>query len=190
MTNTKKIIFSITAGLLISILTSQCKSPATSPDSGSGSSGSTQTDTVAVSGSKADTSVVRETQHATRHDAQIPLTLIIKNFRTPKGSVVVGLYGTDNKFPNPKDQLKEYRFTPHDNKLTATIADQKFGTYALAIYQDVNGNGKIDKNLIGIPTEPYAFSQNYIPRTKAPNFDDCKFDYDETNNTITMTMIK
>ena len=65
-----------------------------------------------------------------------------------------------------------------------------FGTYALAIYQDVNGNSKIDKNFVGIPTEPYAFSDNYIPRIKAPNFDDCKFEYDAANNTVTMTMIK
>ena len=27
------------------------------------------------------------------------------------------------------------------------------GTYAISVYQDANANGKIDRNLIGIPTE-------------------------------------
>jgi uncharacterized protein (DUF2141 family) len=29
----------------------------------------------------------------------------------------------------------------------------------LLIFQDLNGNKKLDKNFIGIPTEPFAFSQ-------------------------------
>lgn len=86
--------------------------------------------------------------------------------------------------------MKEYHFKPNADTLTALIDDQKFGTYALAIYQDTKGNGKIAKNMIGIPTDPYAFSKNYRPRTKAPNFDDCKFNYDADNNCVTMTMIK
>jgi uncharacterized protein (DUF2141 family) len=103
---------------------------------------------------------------------------------------VVGLYGTKNKFPDPKDQLKEYHFKPHANELKVQISDQKFGTYAMAIYQDINSNGKIDKNVVGIPTEPYGFSENYVPKVKAPDFDNCKFTYDAKSNTVTINMLK
>ena len=122
--------------------------------------------------------------------AHTPLTLIIKNLESADAPIIVGLYGTDNKFPDPKDQMKEYHFKPHGKEHVAKITDLKFGVYAMAIYQDVNSNGKIDKNLIGVPTEPYAFSNNYKPTVKAPAFKNCKFDYDSKSNTVTMTMIK
>ena len=48
------------------------------------------------------------------------------------------------------------------------------GDYAVSIYQDVNKNGKMDKNLFGAPSEPYAFSRNYKPTFRAPKFDEVK----------------
>ena len=100
------------------------------------------------------------------------------------------MYGAKNKFPDPKDQLKLYTFKPDSITLRVSITDLPFGTYALAIYQDVNSNGKIDKNLIGIPTEPYAFSNNYKPTIKAPAFKNCQFEYTTANNVVAMKMIK
>lgn len=167
--------------MAIAIMMTQCTSPTKPVDATT-----TQTDTTMQ---KTDTTATVEKTDTVKPKSRVPLTLIIKNLRSTTAGVVVGLYGTKNKFPDPKDQLKEYHFTPNSNTLTAHIADQEFGTYALAIYQDTKGAGKIAKNFIGIPTDPYAFSNNYRPKTKAPNFDDCKFSYDATNNTVTMTMI-
>ena len=49
------------------------------------------------------------------------------------------------------------------------------GEWAVAITQDMNNNNKIDKNFLGIPTEPYAFSNNIRPTVAAPDFNECKF---------------
>ena len=122
--------------------------------------------------------------------ATVPLTVIIKKLASSNAPVIVGVYGVQNKFPDPKGQLKEYKFKPLGKNLTAKIKDLPYGTYALAIYQDVNSSGKINKNFIGIPTEPYGFSNNYKPKIKAPGFDDCKFVYSAKNNTVTITMVK
>ena len=119
-----------------------------------------------------------------------PLTLIIENLKSSTATVFVGLYGTKNDFPNPKDQLKEYKFKPHGTQLTAQISNLQFGTYAIALYQDENSNGKIDKNFLGIPTERYALSNNYKPTVKAPSFKDCKFEYTAKSNKVNMTMLK
>ena len=184
-TTQKKIIFSLLLGISISVflLLSQCKSPAPPTDA----SIATQTDSTAIDTSKAAAVPIDTMAKKVSH---VPLTLVISNLRSDTATIVVGLYGTKNKFPDPKDQLKVYYFKPNGKELTATITDLTFGEYALAIYQDVNGNGKIDKNFVGIPTEPYAFSNNYHPKVKAPNFNDCKFSYDATSPAIAMTMIK
>ena len=36
----------------------------------------------------------------------------------------------------------------------------------------VNGNEKLDTNLVGIPSEPYGFSRNARGRFGPPSFDD------------------
>jgi uncharacterized protein (DUF2141 family) len=137
--------------------------------------------------SKADVATTSKTKASTN---QKPLTIIVTNLTSADATVVVGLYGTKNKFPKPKGELKVYRFKPSSKELKTTITDLKYGTYALAIYQDVNSNKKIDKNMIGIPTEAYAFSNNYKPTVKAPNFNDCKFLYNAKTNSVTMKMIQ
>lgn len=49
------------------------------------------------------------------------------------------------------------------------------GEWAIAVTQDLNENDLVDRNLIGIPTEPFALSNVGHPRFKVPTFDDCKF---------------
>jgi uncharacterized protein (DUF2141 family) len=63
-----------------------------------------------------------------------------------------------------------------------------YGELAIAVYHDVNDNKQIDKNPIGIPTEPYGFSNDFKPVIKAPAFKDCSFFYNEKNNRITITL--
>lgn len=48
------------------------------------------------------------------------------------------------------------------------------GDYAVAVFHDANGNGKMDRSL-GIPREGFAFSQNPPLRPRAPTFKECRF---------------
>jgi uncharacterized protein (DUF2141 family) len=119
-----------------------------------------------------------------------PLTVVIENLASDSAPVEISIYGTENKFPSPKDQLKTFRFTPDDTTLTAELKGIKPGSYAIATYQDLDSDGKIATNMIGVPKDPYGFSNNYRPKLKAPSFDDCSFDYDEHNHTIHIRMIR
>ncbi len=40
------------------------------------------------------------------------------------------------------------------------------------MYQDLNGNGKLDTNLFGVPKEPWGTSANVRPRMRAPRFEE------------------
>lgn len=46
------------------------------------------------------------------------------------------------------------------------------GDYVISGYHDVNGNGKLDFNLIGIPKEPYGFVDPPSTKWKEPSFSD------------------
>jgi uncharacterized protein (DUF2141 family) len=49
------------------------------------------------------------------------------------------------------------------------------GEYAVAAYQDINGNGKLDRNFIGIPKEPVGVSNRAKGRFGPPKWRDAKF---------------
>lgn len=182
MKNKIKLLISCSLGIALSFTLCQCKSPEPPKETAV----ATTRDTTAA---MPDTTAVAPTPMP-KAPTHTPLTLVIKNLASADAPIIVGLYSEANKFPDPKDQLKEYHFKPNGTEMVATIADLQFGVYAMAIYQDVNSNGKIDKNIIGIPTEPYAFSNNYKPTVKAPGFKNCKFEYDSVSNKITMNMIR
>jgi uncharacterized protein (DUF2141 family) len=63
------------------------------------------------------------------------------------------------------------------------------GAYAIALYQDQNGNGKLDTNIFGIPTEPYAFSNNKVPVFSEPSFEKCKFQFNQQNQQISINLL-
>jgi uncharacterized protein (DUF2141 family) len=55
-----------------------------------------------------------------------------------------------------------------------TFRDVSPGTYAVAAYQDTNGNGRLDRTGLGLPQEPYAFSGEAGRRAR-PAFPEAAF---------------
>ena len=50
------------------------------------------------------------------------------------------------------------RFNAPPPSISLTLHDLPDVAYAAVAYQDSNRNGVLDRNLLGIPTEPYGFS--------------------------------
>lgn len=121
---------------------------------------------------------------------QKPLKLTIDHIKASIGEIEIGVYTPNNKFPDEDDKFKKYRFKAKKGKIVQLINDLPYGELAMAIYHDENNNGVIDKNGIGIPKEPYAFSNNYKPTIKAPSFDNCKFSYNKQSNSVHISLLK
>lgn len=121
---------------------------------------------------------------------QKPLTITLTDLKSPTAPVIFSVYEDPETYLKPKAQLKTYRFVPKGNTLKMKLTDLEYGTYAIAFYQDMNDSGELDKNGLGIPKEPYAFTNDIRPKLKAPSFDDCKFTYSKKENSITVRMGK
>jgi len=48
------------------------------------------------------------------------------------------------------------------------------GDYAFVAYYDENGDGKLNRNALGKPKEPYVFSNDIRPKLRKPTFDETK----------------
>lgn len=49
------------------------------------------------------------------------------------------------------------------------------GQYAAKIYHDLNDNGRMDVNPFGMPTEPFAFSNNAVGNMGPANWERARF---------------
>lgn len=114
------------------------------------------------------------------------LKIDVQNVRTQTGAVYVAIYRPDNNFPSgkPLDGKK----LPAGTKPVQTTFSVEPGDYAIAVYHDENGNGKMDKRVFGIPKEPYGFSNNFRPTMSAPKFSDCKFTIGTTEKAISIKL--
>lgn len=98
---------------------------------------------------------------------QPPSLLIeITNVQINKGKIVVELY--KDKADWLKSPFRKTTLATDKSTKTASFSVPP-GRYALSIYQDVNEDGKVDQNFLGIPKEPIGFGNNYRPFGK-PKF--------------------
>jgi uncharacterized protein (DUF2141 family) len=102
----------------------------------------------------------------------------------------IAFYNKENKFPDEGKFAFAKEFKPtKTGDITLTFTDIPAGEYALAIYQDSNGNKKLDTNLVGYPKEPFAFSQNIKPRFSAPAYEECKIAFNANNTTFSIKLM-
>lgn len=69
-----------------------------------------------------------------------------------------------------------------------TVRDVPPGTWAVLSYQDVNDNGELDRNVIGIPKENYGFSRDARGRFGPPSFEDAAFEVRDEKATSTVML--
>ncbi|GFO55858.1 hypothetical protein GMSM_28650 [Geomonas sp. Red276] len=60
-----------------------------------------------------------------------------------------------------------------------TIGTLPRGVYAVAAYQDLNGNGEMDRSIFGWPVEPVGASRGARGRMGPPRFQDAAFELKE-----------
>jgi len=110
---------------------------------------------------------------ATGASASATLEVVVTGVLPGGGNVVVQIF--DNQATFFKKPVVSKIVSADAPRLDVAI-DLPEGEYAVAAYQDRNGNGVLDHGLFQIPSEPYGLSNNFRPKWSKPKFDDCKFD--------------
>ncbi len=87
------------------------------------------------------------------------LTIVIEDIREASGSVQVQVLSGQAQFEGG-GSAAQLREPAVEGSLTVTAEDLPAGEYAIRVMHDVNGNNELDANYVGMPVEPYAFSNN------------------------------
>ena len=103
------------------------------------------------------------------------LAVEITNSKNDAGKIYIALYNSSTSYMQEDKALSKKILSISNKKASANFENLTTGYYAFVFFRDENGNGKIDKNMLGIPTESYGFSNNVKGTFGAPSFEKAKF---------------
>lgn len=109
--------------------------------------------------------------------AQNKLVIDISNIELIEGELMLRLTSNPELFDDgdlANEQLAREEVNAHQMKII--FNDIPDGTYAFAIFQDLNENEELDKRKFGIPAEPFVFSNNALGTFGPPKFSEASFD--------------
>jgi len=117
------------------------------------------------------------------------VTVTIDQIESASGKVYVTLWGSKETWLDDQKSLQNIGQPAAVGSVSFVMHDVAPGRYAIATFHDENGNGQMDFNFIGYPTEGYAFSRDIRPFLSAPSFESCAFDIGIDDAALTIHMV-
>jgi len=109
---------------------------------------------------------------------------------TAEGILTLELYNDPEHFLSKKGRVRRVRVPASDGVQTVCMTTDALGRYAAAGYHDIDGNRKLKKNMIKVPREPFALSNNpKIKALKFPKFSDSAFELGMGGVNITLELV-
>jgi uncharacterized protein (DUF2141 family) len=101
------------------------------------------------------------------------LRVTVDGIRSARGTVLIGLYDSPESFERAVEGAGKEGFLIDPDRFGAValranaamrsavvFSNLEPGRYAAIAFHDENNNGKLDKNFLSVPAEPYGFSNN------------------------------
>ena len=121
------------------------------------------------------------------------LKLLVKSPKQLQGEIAYLVFSSPRGFPGNKTRAVRDGFARADASGTQAVIDigpLAPGRYAVSVYEDVNGNRRLDTGIFGIPKEPVGASNNPRPRLGPPRFEECAFWFDHSDQTISIQLVR
>ncbi len=102
------------------------------------------------------------------------LIVVVRGIKSDEGQLMVALYNKSEDFL-VKDPFKGSVTVISANEEMIKFENVPYGDYAVAAIHDMNKDGKLDKNVLGIPTEGYGFSNDAMDKYGPPTWMQASF---------------
>jgi len=107
------------------------------------------------------------------HAAAAELTVEVKGVGKNTGKIYVAVYDKAERWM--KKPVYSASAFANTEGVVLSFKDVAVGEYAISLYHDENDNGKMDTNVVGMPIEPYAFSNDAAGNFGPASFEQAKF---------------
>ncbi len=113
------------------------------------------------------------------------LTISVNDIKTADGQLMLSLGGSEQQLADANSAIASLILTPNTAGVSFTLHNVPAGTYGIQLFHDENGNGELDANMIGIPKEPWAFSNNAAGRFGPPKWQNIRFEISAEDTSVT-----
>lgn len=103
------------------------------------------------------------------------ITVVIENIEQNQGKIMLQLLSGEAEFEGQTEATGNFTLRARTERMRFSTSNLPAGDYAIRVIHDVNDNDELDTNYIGLPTEPYAFSNNAKGNFGPPHWQDVKF---------------
>ncbi len=115
------------------------------------------------------------------------LTLNVSNIESTDGSMMIAVYDSKKGF-DKKSTYRAINRRVEQAEMRVVLADMPAGEYAVMLFQDLDGNEKLDTNMLGIPKEPWSASLEGRSVFGPPAWSDVNFKIGEQNVSIKISL--
>ena len=107
--------------------------------------------------------------------APAKLEVAFTGIEVQKGAIMMGVYDSEDAY-NKGKSMNGARVVADKADVAALIEGLPAGRYAIKAFHDIDGDGQMSSNPFGMPTEPFAFSNNAKGAMGPATWADAAFD--------------
>lgn len=97
-------------------------------------------------------------------------------FRSEEGEARIALYLEAGGWPDGEAAFATAVLPIRDGRAVTVFEDVPAGPFAVSAFHDKDANGKLDSNLLGIPSEDYGFSADARDTFGPPSFEEARLE--------------
>ena len=116
------------------------------------------------------------------------LTVQVTGVSSDDGTVRVALHDGAEGFPRDRQMTAGLFANASTQGVTLIFKDVVPGRYAISAFHDLDGDEVLSTNLLGIPTEPFGFSNNAVGSFGPPDFEDAAFTVQDADHLLTFSL--
>ena len=104
------------------------------------------------------------------------LTVTFKALKNTTGAILFAVVNSEEAYNDKAPAIAQIILPVAGDAATRVLPDLAPGRYAIKAFHDVNGDGKMNANPFGMPTEPFAFSNNAVANMGPAKWADASFE--------------
>jgi uncharacterized protein (DUF2141 family) len=116
------------------------------------------------------------------------LTVNFSGIEEKQGAILGVLVDSEAAYDGKAAPLRPLMVSADKAEVATMIDGLAPGTYAIKLFHDVDGDGKMGTNPYGMPVEPFAFSNNAQGNMGPAKWADAKFEVKAGANTHSITI--
>lgn len=125
---------------------------------------------------------------AVAQNAGSSLTVNLTGIEEKQGAILGVLVDSEAAYDGKAAPVRPLMVTADKAEVAAMVDGLAPGVYAIKLFHDVDGDGKMSTNPYGMPVEPFAFSNNAQGNMGPAKWADAKFEVKAGANTHSITI--